>query len=211
MVAVERVNQSRGQRKVALADFYPQLNMSGRFTHAKNSTNGFTGASSLTGVTGGGSPNPTQGTTGASTNSIIGLSPTPYNLWQAGFDANWEIDVFGRIRRNTEAAKADVETQEENRNGVLLSVTADVVRNYVELRTYQREIQIVRENYEVQQRSVAIARTRFHAGLTHTELDVAQAVSSRRQTRLRAFRHWCRRCACGCIRSLSCSATIRWR
>jgi outer membrane protein, multidrug efflux system len=162
-VAEERVRQARAERRIARADFYPQLNVSGHYTRARTRVNGFTGGGSATGAAAPGGTMPTSG-----------ISTTPYNLWQAGLDASWELDLFGRVRRDVEAADADIQAQTESRNGVLLSVTSDVVRNYIELRGAQREVQIAQESLEAQQRSVAIARTRYEAGLT-TELDVAQA------------------------------------
>jgi multidrug efflux system outer membrane protein len=165
-VAEERVRQARAQRRVVRADFFPQLNVSGRYTRARTSVNGVSASSSMPGAT---------------MPATSGVSTTPYSLWQAGLDASWEIDLFGRVRRNVEAASADIEAESESRNGVLLSVTSDVVRNYIELRGAQREIQIAQENLQAQQHSVAIARTRYEAGLT-TELDVAQAESQAADT-----------------------------
>jgi multidrug efflux system outer membrane protein len=172
-VAEARIRQARAQRRIARADFYPQLNASGHYTRARNSINGYTAGGSATAAQ--------AGATSSTTPSMAGAATAPYNLWQAGLDANWEIDLFGRVRRNVEAASADLQAQQENRNGVILSVTSDVVGNYIELRGAQREIQIARENLEAQRRSVAIARTRYEAGLT-TELDVAQAESQAADT-----------------------------
>jgi multidrug efflux system outer membrane protein len=178
-VAQERVQQARAERRIAAADFYPQLNVSAKYSRARSSVNGYTVGGSMTNSMAGSMD--ANGGMSSSMSMSGGLSTTAYNLWQLGLDANWEVDLFGRVRRNVEAADADVAAQAESRNGVLLSVTSDLVRAYVELRGAQRALQIARENLEAQQRSVAIARTRYSAGLT-TELDVAQAESQAADT-----------------------------
>ena len=94
--------------------------------------------------------------------------------WNAGFDASWELDIFGRVRRNVQAADADVDVQVESVRDVLVSLTADVGRAYVELRSFQERLAIVSRNIVLQADAVSLAQSRFDAGLT-SELDVAQA------------------------------------
>ena len=96
------------------------------------------------------------------------------NHFQAGFDANWEIDIFGRVQRAVQAADADVQAAEEARNAVLVSLTAEVAREYMELRSYQRRIAIAQKNVAVQQQNYDLTTSRAQAGLV-TQLDVAQA------------------------------------
>jgi len=96
--------------------------------------------------------------------------------YDAHFDASWEIDIFGGLRRSAESANALYQTVEEDRRDVLVSVLAEVARNYVEVRGAQRRLDIARKNIQAQTEAVEIARARFNAGLTG-ELDVKQAES----------------------------------
>ena len=96
------------------------------------------------------------------------------NLYQAGFDASWEIDLFGGKRRAIEAARADIDAAVENRRDVLVTLLAEVARNYIEVRGLQRRLEIVRNNVRVQQETIDITRARFEAGLS-SEMDAVQA------------------------------------
>jgi NodT family efflux transporter outer membrane factor (OMF) lipoprotein len=92
----------------------------------------------------------------------------------AGFDAAWELDLFGRYRRVLESVGADTQAVAEARNAVLVSLVADVVRTYVDVRSYQFRLDIARQNVAVQKRTLDLVRLRFQRGLTN-ELDVALA------------------------------------
>ena len=96
------------------------------------------------------------------------------DLYDAHFDASWEIDIFGSLRRKVQEANALFQTVEEDRRAVQISVLAEVARNYIEVRGYQRRHAIATDNIKVQAEAVGIARARFEAGLT-SELDVQQA------------------------------------
>ena len=110
----------------------------------------------------------------------LGISTIPpsaklkRNLYQAGFDASWEIDLFGGKRRAREAARADVDAAVENQRDVLITLLAEVARNYIEVRGIQRRLDIVHKNIRDQQEMVEITRARFEAGLS-SELDAVQA------------------------------------
>jgi outer membrane protein TolC len=84
--------------------------------------------------------------------------PWEYNLFQAGFDASWEIDVFGGIRRGIEAAGGDLGASVESRRGVLLSVMAEVARNYVGLRGDQQRLAITQKNLAAQRKTLDLTR-----------------------------------------------------
>ena len=96
------------------------------------------------------------------------------HLYDAGFDASWEIDIFGGLRRQLEQAIAQYNSVEDQRRAVLVSVLAEVTRNYVDVRGLQQRIAINHNNVLAQQEAVEITRARFNAGLT-SELDVKQA------------------------------------
>lgn len=92
----------------------------------------------------------------------------------AGFDAVWEVDIFGKYRRAFEAARADTQAQLAVRNGVLTSVVADVVRAYVDLRGFQIQVGVLGRASDVLRESLRIVNIRYDRGITN-ELDVALA------------------------------------
>ena len=104
------------------------------------------------------------------------------NLQIAGFDASWEIDVFGGKRRAVEAAKAQLSGAEFSQRDVLVTLLGEVARNYVHLRGYQRRLAIANENIEAQEKSLGITQNRFANGLAR-DLDVQQAKSVLATTR----------------------------
>jgi NodT family efflux transporter outer membrane factor (OMF) lipoprotein len=91
-----------------------------------------------------------------------------------GFDANWELDLFGKYRREFEAARYDTEASIALRNGVLIAVVAEVARSYVVLRGLQAQVGVVKDNIGVAQKTVDLVQTRFNRGLTN-EFDVTLA------------------------------------
>jgi multidrug efflux system outer membrane protein len=115
--------------------------------------------------------------------------PSPFgdrtqNLFEAGFDAGWELDVFGGVRRDVEAAVAQLQAAEESRRDVLVTLIADVARNYAELRGAQRQIEILDDTIRSQQDTLDLVRARFDAGLG-TALDVERADGLLETTRSR--------------------------
>ena len=77
--------------------------------------------------------------------------PLDYNLYNANFDAAWELDVFGGTRRAVEAANAEIGAAEYSQRDVLVSLLAEVARNYISARGYQQRLAIAHENIQVQQ------------------------------------------------------------
>jgi len=112
---------------------------------------------------------------------VITSSPAR-TLYDAGFDAAWEIDVFGATQRGIEAATAELAASEASLNHSRVSLVAEVARNYVELRTYQQRAAILRANLASQDETLQITTWRYQAGLA-TESEVEQARASREQTR----------------------------
>jgi NodT family efflux transporter outer membrane factor (OMF) lipoprotein len=92
----------------------------------------------------------------------------------AGFDAAWELDIFGGVRRGIEAADADLQASVEARRDVLVTLTAEVARNYIDLRAFQERLAIARRNLEAQKHSAKLTRQRFEGGFA-SGLDVANA------------------------------------
>ena len=108
--------------------------------------------------------------------------PFENNVYQAGFDASWEIDVFGGTRRAIEAGKAEVTAAEFSRRNVLVTLLGEVARNYVEARGFQRRLEIAEKNLKTQEEALAITQDRFKNGLT-SDLDVQQAATLLAATR----------------------------
>ena len=150
-VAEARVRESRANRTIAAAPLWPQATANGEFTRSLQSQN----------ASGGGG-------------SSAGQSFSPSNLYESTFDATWEIDVFGGTRRSVEAANANLEASIYDRGDVLLTLLGDVARNYIELRGFQRQIEVARQNVEAQRDTLELTKARFQGGLA-SDLDVAQA------------------------------------
>src|SRR5262249_49374191 len=100
--------------------------------------------------------------------------PFENNVYKAGFDAAWEIDVFGGKRRAKEAAGAQVSASEFGRRGVFITLLGDVARNYVDMRGYQKRLAIALENIAAHEKARATTRDCFTKGLA-SDLDVQQA------------------------------------
>jgi NodT family efflux transporter outer membrane factor (OMF) lipoprotein len=92
----------------------------------------------------------------------------------AGFDAVWELDFFGKYRREFQAARADTQAARAARYDVLTTVVADVVRAYIDLRGYQIRASILHKASDVLRESLRIVSIRYERGITN-ELDVALA------------------------------------
>jgi NodT family efflux transporter outer membrane factor (OMF) lipoprotein len=99
-----------------------------------------------------------------------------FDDWQIGFDATWELDLWGRFRRGIEAADAELLASVATYDDVLVSLVAEVARNYTLLRTLQERLEVAKANVAIQQRSFEIADAKFQGG-TVTELDSTQAAS----------------------------------
>ena len=175
--AALRLDESREQRAIAGADQFPNLGGNGSYTREKASAKG------LFGALGGGGPTSStnaattaNGSSGATAGAIPPTSSllNPFDLYSFGFDASWELDLWGRVRREIESANASVEAGEQARRSAVISVMAEVARDYVQLRGIQRTASITRRNLDIAQAALRLTQSRAAGGLT-TELDVANA------------------------------------
>ncbi|MDT7951627.1 MAG: efflux transporter outer membrane subunit [Acetobacteraceae bacterium] len=166
-----RLAQARAQRGISEAASYPTLDANGSYTRERPSK---LGVISL--ISGGGASQATQasglgGRQGAFPNSAgIGA----FDLFQAGFDASWELDLWGKVRRQLESASAQVQASTEARRNTLLTSLAELARNYVQLRGLQESERIVRSNLSSAQQAVRLTEERVRGGLA-TDLDLANA------------------------------------
>lgn len=151
-VASLRLAESRASRSVAAADFYPTVDGNTSLTREQASANG---TALLTAPPG----------------SNVS---TPFNVWQAGFDSSWELDLWGRVRRQVEAADASVESQADTRRDLLVSTMAEVASDYIQLRGTQTVHRITLDNLDAAKDIERVTREKRANGLA-TELDVAQA------------------------------------
>jgi NodT family efflux transporter outer membrane factor (OMF) lipoprotein len=140
-----RILEARAARGFVTSQNWPSIDAFGNYTRTRNSKNIASG----------------------------GFVPTENDFFQAGFDATWEIDIFGGIRRGVEAANADIQAAIADRNAVLMTLLGDVARSYMELRGAQRQIVIAEENIRAQQQTLELTRARLRAGLAN-DLDVAR-------------------------------------
>ena len=114
-------------------------------------------------------------------NSRFG-DPDPTQFHQAGFDASWELDLFGRNARAVEAAGAGAEAAEEDARAVQVSLCAEVARQYVELRAAQEAAALTRANLEAQLSTVELVGVRARAQMA-SDLDLARAEAQAASTR----------------------------
>ncbi|TWB23191.1 NodT family efflux transporter outer membrane factor (OMF) lipoprotein [Nitrospirillum bahiense] len=173
--ATTRVAQSRAERRMVGADQYPSASANASYARERASPNGVLG---LLGTT---QPQSAatiaNGGPGFGPTSLPGSSGSPaFDLWQYGFDASWELDLWGRVRRAVEASSAEVEATADMRRGVLVSALAETARDYLQLRGVQAQIAITQQNLDIATHSLSLTKLRFSNGAT-TNLDVANAAA----------------------------------
>jgi NodT family efflux transporter outer membrane factor (OMF) lipoprotein len=156
--AEARIREARASRAVTASGAWPAIDASGSYTRSRTSENAFSSFSP-----------------GSSDSTSFGGSPGEVrDLFRTGFDASWEIDVFGGVRRSVEAADATVAASVEDRRNTLVTLLGDVAKNYIDLRGFQQRIEVARANLKAQQETLDLTRVRFQAGLA-SDLEVAQA------------------------------------
>lgn len=151
-ISVARVAEARALRGIAKGDLFPDLVLEGAYSYTQFSENSPLGQ------------------------IIAGNAGEiePFEQWDVTASSFWEIDLFGRIRRRTEAATAQFEATIEDYRDVLVSLYAEIGLNYVDVRSLQARLDFARQNVVAQTESLELTRDRFQAGLT-SALDVAQA------------------------------------
>ncbi|HEV7302403.1 MAG TPA: efflux transporter outer membrane subunit [Tepidisphaeraceae bacterium] len=165
--AQARVREARARVGVERSAYLPDVTGGASYQRSSRSLN-IEGGTAATGVGTG-----TGGNSGGGT--AVNFAPDrEADFWQAGFDAAWELDVFGGTRRAVQAAVAELQAVEEDRNDVLLTLLGDVANNYVQYRGIQQTILTTEANLKVQQDTLELTQSRFQAGLS-SDLDVARA------------------------------------
>lgn len=147
--ASNRLEQSRIGRQVSGAEQLPGVSAQGAYQRERNSEVGLNDPSKLEGK-------------------------APFELWSSAVDASWEVDLWGHVRRTLEAADAEVALTQAERDGVLLSVTAQTASDYVRLRGVQARLAVARQNLDIARQNQQLTQQRFDNGVT-TRLDTANA------------------------------------
>lgn len=145
--AVARIREARALKRVADADALPRVGASGSAARDRLSENG---RIPMNGV------------------------PNPVDLYQAGFDASWELDVFGGVKRTREAAAADAERVEFDREAIAVSVSAEVAASYLRLRAAQLRLATLDDQVAVAQETIVLVAARVKSGLV-SEFDLLRA------------------------------------
>lgn len=172
-IAGIRFTESRAQLNFARASEFPDLNANASYVRQQASNNGiFAQIPSAAGA---------SGAPGFSTGGVRGRGVQPFDIWQGGFDASWEVDLWGRVRRSVESATAGSAAAEEAKRNALLSTLAEVGRDYIQLRGTQAQLQIARDNARTARQSLSLTQQRAAGGVT-TDLDVANASAQLRTT-----------------------------
>jgi NodT family efflux transporter outer membrane factor (OMF) lipoprotein len=151
-IAGIRVLQARAARGIAIGLLYPQ---------EQGATAGYTRFGLSTNIANQGPPLPID---------------AAYGIVETGFDAAWELDLWGRYRRGVEAADAELLATVADYDDVLVSLVGEVAATYVQIRTLQERLAIARSNVDLQRQSADVAEQRFRTGWV-SALDVAQARS----------------------------------
>ncbi|NRF84840.1 efflux transporter outer membrane subunit [Burkholderia gladioli] len=150
-VATQRLMQARAARRMTGADAMPALDGTASYQHSRSSQNGLVDISGLNGR-------------------------HDYNVWQPGIDASWELDLWGRVRREIESADASVQATAELRRDVLLSAIAETASDYIQLRGVQAQQAVVEQNLDIARQSLRLTQIRFTDGVA-THLETAQAAA----------------------------------
>lgn len=135
--AKARIREARATRRQAIGALLPQIDGSGSATNNR---------------------------TGASNSGGVSSSPYTYNQFQAGFDASWELDLFGGNRRAVEAATYGVDAAEDELRSTLLTLIGEVAANYTEMRGYQARIALARRTAASQRQTALLTQQKLDAG-----------------------------------------------
>ena len=165
-IATARIAQARAAERVARAGLLPEVDANGAFNYQRFSKNA--GLSSLTSLFGSGTGGGGGSTGGSGSSGSGGGVAAPGNsihTYSLGFDASWEIDIFGGAQRQVEGARARTDVAVWNARDAQLSLVAEVADAYFQLRTLQDRERVARNEVDRRQRSLLLAETTARSGL----------------------------------------------
>jgi multidrug efflux system outer membrane protein len=168
--AVLRIAAAREQAVVSGAQGLPQLSANASYKREELGLKGLLQSQGVFDKTNALGPN------GASVANALNSATGPVSLFQDGFDASWELDLFGRVRRSVESANAQTESEIENRNDALVSLEAEVAQTYSQLRGAQLLKQITLAEIDSEQQILDLTREQARVGLT-SQSDVESATA----------------------------------
>jgi outer membrane protein, multidrug efflux system len=168
--AEANILQARAMRQIAASKLYPQViaDLNGTKTYFSKQ-----GPVFAIGQAAGNSAD-----TSSSTNALPFVLQIPQiqNLFNALFDATWELDLFGKIRRGVESAVAELEARIAQRDDALLTVYAEIARNYIDLRSFQKRARLITENIDLLQKQLLIVEASVRYGYRNQlDLEALQA------------------------------------
>ncbi len=154
-IALEKINQVRAQYQIKAAELAPKLDMTVEERRSRISQ-------SLFGST--------------------FLGPPMQNFYRVGFDASWEIDIFGKRRREKESAFYEYEAERENARDIYITLLGDVAQSYIEIRSLQHQIHITKRQIFIQRELLDLTSDLFEAGLS-SEIDQQEVQALLESTR----------------------------
>lgn len=157
-----KIKDLRAQRAAIFADALPEL--SGKSTVSRRFNNSSSSSQS-----------------GAAQGSGFGIGNNLINIFQSGFDAQWELDFFGGVQRALEAADATIDSELENSRDVQVTLLAEVARYYLQLRENQQLLDITQANRDSQRETWSLTQVRQQSGFA-TMLEVSQAEAQMAET-----------------------------
>lgn len=173
-----RIVEARMQVQSARAQGLPSLNASASYNREQLGLAGILKSQHVA----------TGGTTSPEEQSLIGALESPVNLYQLGFDASWELDLFGKVRRSVEAADAQATGTVEARNDLLVSLEAEVAQSYMQLRAAQALRKVTQQEITAQKDVADLSQNRFEHGLAgEADVDAARAQLASLQSQLPAY------------------------
>ncbi len=174
--AALRIEEARAQRGSAASQGLPSVSGSGIGGRQRASKNGLASA-----LTGGTSQQGSSSGAASGSGAAAAPAPSPYSdLFDAGFDATWELDLWGKVRRGVEAADASIVSAEQARGDAMVSLTAEVARTYLSLRGAQRQRAIVLSDIADERQLLKLTNSRSSNGFA------SQADAVRQQAQLSA-------------------------
>jgi multidrug efflux system outer membrane protein len=145
--AIHRIDESRALRDYASGQYFPDIEATASYTRSQASKDGLVQSAK---------------------------QPKAINLHSAGFDFQWEVDLFGKLKRAVESADASYQASIEDYHDVMITMLSEVCINYIELRTTQARIAYALDNIRIQQETLQLTKNLYQSEIV-SELDVRQA------------------------------------
>jgi NodT family efflux transporter outer membrane factor (OMF) lipoprotein len=159
-IALSRIRETRAMRGIERARLFPTLNLNGTFEERRDSENMVKG----------------------SQKNFSNNMGDDYEYYMADFDSGWEIDIFGGLRRSIEAAQAELESTFADFNDILITLMSEVALNYIEMRTFETRISIIKKNIATQLKTYELNKSKYSAGLIDA-LALEQSLRNLEQSR----------------------------